>query len=366
MRKTQIFLILLVILVPVGAYCFQQEKDRKYTFDVLFPAWMKSQYVCGDTAFFETILDKVAPDELIKINDTDTYFAELERKEHDGTLTVGERQKYLAHNMRVSEFKGVGWIGEAIKNHEDNNGLIKRCPRPEYLDMKEGRVRAYCKGRVRHEFQWSMLSDEYYKYLFWTNQADNFIDRMRSDLGKDRAYALTAKENILARAANSVSGQEVEDIIHQEFINLKCESGSSSLDISDDVDTQTMNLNEIEVNVTDIKQAYECTPSLVKIGGIFLSQISKNDKEDEGYIHNTAQFLYRGYGLSKTLKQLAPEPLKNSWEKTSGISFDEHLEYALHCVSIYNNWREIGAITEDTQKQSLLKTSDEIQSALSR
>lgn len=127
---------------------------------------------------------------------------------------------------------------------------------------------------------------------------------------------------------------------------------------------QTISLNSTEVHVKDIEQAYECTPSLLRIGTLFLTQIKSKGIEDEGYIHNTAQFLYRGYGLSETLKELSSQPLEDSWQKTSNMNFDENMDYAFDCITIYNNWRELGAITEGTHKQALLKATYEIQSAL--
>ena len=134
--------------------------------------------------------------------------------------------------------------------------------------------------------------------------------------------------------------------------------------ISHKCNAQTMSLNGVEVQITDIEQAYKCTPSLLRVGTLFLTKVTKEVEGDEGYQHNTAQFLYRGYGLSETLKQLAPRPLEESWQKTSNMNFDENMEYALDCVPIYNNWRELGAISEGTHKKALLKATYEIQSAL--
>lgn len=125
-----------------------------------------------------------------------------------------------------------------------------------------------------------------------------------------------------------------------------------------------MSLNGIEVQVADIEQAYKCTPSLLRVGTLFLTQVKKETKDDEGYLHNTAQFLYRGYGLSETLNKLAQKPLADSWQETSNMSFDENLEYAFDCTSIYNDWRKLGAISKAAHKKALLKATYEIQSAL--
>lgn len=114
----------------------------------------------------------------------------------------------------------------------------------------------------------------------------------------------------------------------------------------------------------ELEKAYVCTPPLLRIGTLFLTELSIEDSKDEGYIHNTAQFLYRGYGLSETLKLLDSLLLEKRWLDTSELSFDENMEHALDCVSIYNDWRELGIIKDSVHKKALLKATYEIQSAL--
>lgn len=233
MKKT--ILVFLFFLSGIGVvagsvFAFNNhERGRKHSFETLFPLWVKSQYECGDTAFFEDILKAVAPDRLTEIKKADLYFSTLEIKEGLGTLTVAERENYLSSSLSIKKTNiNKGWIGEALSKQDKEKGLIGRCPKETYIYFDGESVSGYCSGTAKYDLRsvWRLLSDEYYSHLKANEKLDAFLQKMSVNLQADEVYKEQAKGYVGRMKSSDVTLDQKSNTLDAAYLNLKCKSAN--------------------------------------------------------------------------------------------------------------------------------------------
>lgn len=111
--------------------------DTEQRFFDLFPEWWAAHTTCMTPDTELQIIRQFAPDIGARIDNANTEFAALAAREADGTLTVAEREQYLANDLRVPHLvqTGSNWYDWAEVNpsgpfsrHESEGPLVRECP----------------------------------------------------------------------------------------------------------------------------------------------------------------------------------------------------------------------------------------------
>lgn len=215
-------------------------QDTEQRFYDLFPEWRASQTACmTDAEAFES-LRQFAPDIASRIETTNAEFAALAAREADGTLTVSERQAYLAHPLRVPHLVQTGsewyqWAevdpSEPLALHRSEGPLVRECPSDDhsygwhikacfgYVNIDLGYVGSHPGGG---HLAPTIVGREVYRNLEQSGQTLDFVFQMMDHQAEQAALRRQAEQIVASLPAQNVSAASVEWRVQAEYERLRC------------------------------------------------------------------------------------------------------------------------------------------------
>lgn len=232
----------LVSYRPVGICFGLCEQNRRETFDRIFPQWFAHEAECGQRgATDRDLIAFLYPALLSDVDSKNQNFAELAERERDGSLSLGERDRYLNDTWRViltdqSEFhrRDIRSIIPPELPYDTTSTLIRRCPEnglvnADYCeDLVSVPLRTSSKGYARPNalpiHHWA------YVHLRDTGELDRFIDRMEADSVRDYDLRRAAEAKVLTLPASDFPLENsplyeviVKNRVEQIYLQSRCE-----------------------------------------------------------------------------------------------------------------------------------------------
>ena len=215
-------------------------QDTEQRFYDLFPEWLASHTACmTDAEAFES-LRQFVPNIASRIEATNAEFAALAAREADGTLTVSERETYLAHPLRVPHLVQTGseWYDwtevdpqEPFSRHESEGPLVRQCP---VDDHSHGWHIHSCFGYVNIDLGFTgrhpggghlpptIVGREVYRHLEQSGQTLDFVLQMMDHQAEQAALRRQAEQIVASLPAQQVSAASVEWRVQAEYERLRC------------------------------------------------------------------------------------------------------------------------------------------------
>lgn len=216
-------------------------EDTKQLFFDLFPEWRASHTACmTDGEAFES-LRQFAPDITSRIETTNAEFAALAAREADGTLTVAERDTYLAHPLRVPHLVRTGseWYDwtevdpqEPFSRYQSEGPLVRQCPDEDH--SYGGHIK-YCYGYVNINLGYverspggghlapTVVGREAYQNLEQSGETLDFVLQMMEYRADQAALRRQAEQIVADLPASEVSAGFEELRVRTEYERMRCE-----------------------------------------------------------------------------------------------------------------------------------------------
>lgn len=215
-------------------------QDIEQRFFDLFPEWRASHTACmTDAEAFES-LRQFAPNIASRIEATNAEFVALAAREADGTLTVSEREAYLAHPLRVPHLVQTGseWYDwtevdpqEPFSRHESEGPLVRQCP---VDDHSNGWHIHSCFGYVNIDLGFTgrhprgghlpptIVGREAYRNLEQSGETLDFVLKMMDHQAEQAALRRQAEQIVASLPASEVSAGFEEWRVQAEYERLRC------------------------------------------------------------------------------------------------------------------------------------------------
>lgn len=215
-------------------------QDTEQRFYDLFPEWRASHTACmTDAEAFES-LRRFAPNIASRIEATNAEFAALAAKEADGTLTVSERETYLAHPLRVPHLVQTGsewyqWAevdpSEPFSLHRSEGPLVRECPSEDhsygwrikscfgYVNIDLGYVGSHPRGG---HLAPTIEGRAVYRNLEQSGQTLDFVLQMMDDQAEQAALRRQAEQIVANLPASEVSAGFADWRVQAEYERLRC------------------------------------------------------------------------------------------------------------------------------------------------
>lgn len=216
-------------------------QDTDQLFFDMFPDWYASQTACLDPDAQLAFIGSLAPSIATQIEATNTEFAALAAKEAEQTLTVAERETYLAHGLRVPHLVQTGaewhqWTevdpSEPLALHQSEGPLVRECPNKDHsydwhtrscfgyvnIDLH---VYAGRSGSIGH-LPPTRLGLETYRELKRTGEPASFVYEMMLQVAAEAELRQQAEEIVASLPAQQVSTASVEWRVRAEYERLLC------------------------------------------------------------------------------------------------------------------------------------------------
>lgn len=217
-------------------------QDTEQRFHDMFPDWYADQTACLDPSAQLALIRSLAPSIATQIETSNTGFAALAAKEADGTLTVAERETYLANPLRVPHLVQTGsewpqWTkvdpSDPLASHRSDGSLVRECPKDDY--SFGGHIKS-CFGYVNIDLHGyagrssdmghlppTRLGLETYQVLKRNAEAATFVYEMMLQVAAQAELRKQAEEIVASLPAQTVSTASVEWRIKAEYEKLRCE-----------------------------------------------------------------------------------------------------------------------------------------------
>ncbi|MDF2142302.1 hypothetical protein [Paenirhodobacter sp. CAU 1674] len=216
-------------------------QDTEQRFFDMFPFWYASQTACLDTDAQLALIRSLAPSIATQIETTNTDFAALATKEAEGTLTVAERETYLANPRRVPHLIQTGsewhqWTevdpSDPLALHQSDGPLVRECPDEDH--SYGGHIKS-CFGYVNIDLHGyagrsagmghlppTRLGLETYRELERTGAPASFVYEMMLQVAAQVELRQQAAEIVASLPAQQVSAASVEWRVRAEYERLRC------------------------------------------------------------------------------------------------------------------------------------------------
>lgn len=216
-------------------------EDTEQRFFDMFPDWYASQTACLDPDAQLALIRSLAPSIATQIENANTEFAALAQKEADGTLTVAEREAYLANPWRVPHLVQTGsewhqWTevdpSEPLSLHSSDGPLVRECPNEDHsygwhikscfgyvnIDLHGYEGRSPSMGHLPP----TRLGLETYRELERTGAPAGFVYEMMLQVADQAELRQQAEEIVASLPAQQVSAASVEWRVRAEYERLRC------------------------------------------------------------------------------------------------------------------------------------------------
>lgn len=216
-------------------------QDTEQRFFDMFPDWYAGQAACLEPDDQLALIGSLAPSIATQIETTNIEFAALAAKEAEGTLTVAERETYLAHGLRVPHLVQTGaewhqWAevdpSEPLALHRSDGPLVRECPNEDHsygwhikvcFDYVNIDLHGYA-GRsagVGH-LPPTRLGLETYRELQRTGEPTSFVYEMMLQVADQAELRQQAEEIVASLPAQQVSASSVDWRVRAEYERLRC------------------------------------------------------------------------------------------------------------------------------------------------
>jgi len=216
-------------------------QDTEQRFFDMFPDWYASQTACLDPDAQLALIRSLAPSIAMQIETANTEFAALAQKEADGTLTVAERETYLANPWRVPHLAQTGsewhqWTevdpSEPFALHQSDGPFVRECPNENHsygwhikscfgyvnIDLHGYAGRSTDMGHLPP----TRLGLETYRELERNGAPASFVYEMMLQVAAQAEIKQQAEEIVASLPAQQVSAASVEWRVRAEYEKLRC------------------------------------------------------------------------------------------------------------------------------------------------
>lgn len=208
------------------------ERDREKEFKREFSSWITEKASCIKNEQTLPFLAEISPNLAQGILSRNKKFSLLSQKEHQGTLTVGEREDYERDGWRVpkpSERRIFSYV--APVEHTETS-IVNRCSRDGFTSNAPSSL-SVCYGFVNISFTESnlytgnyvpmaLLQRDFYNTLKKEQNLEDFISQMEEDRWHWYDLRMEAKAEVDAMAENLVSRDAIERRTDEAYQRKKC------------------------------------------------------------------------------------------------------------------------------------------------